>query len=373
MGARVGGTAPGVGEPIRRAPRWMRALKTWHVLWRIARPQAVSPFRRLASPVTVEERVLSDGAVTLPVRAYRPAVSWATVIVNGGFVEESIDDPRLKNFATALAEVGFLVLTPDYPAVRTLTFTPTTIDEIAAVLRWVRRTPDLGGPAPLALVGLSYMATLGLKAALQTGDPPPAFVGVFGGYADFRDLMHDVFRETYRYEDLTVPVDPYGRFLVLRSVIDYFHPPAEERDRLRELALWCGRRAPESAIEDAVRGLSPAGRAAFESLRRFSPSASPAVWDTILRDHYQIAEALSIRESEARLRSRLIVLHSAYDHVLPTTGSLALARHFPAAELVITTLFTHVNVRLTAGRARSQYRELRKVSRVFQQLMAIQE
>lgn len=352
----------------------MRALKTWHVLWRIVRPQAASPLRRLASKVAVEKRVLSDGAVTLPVRAYRPAVSWATVIINGGFVRESIDDPRLKNFATALAEVGFLVLTPDYPAVRTLTFTPATIDEITAVLRGVRRTPDLGGPAPLALVGLSYMATLGLKAALRTEvDAPPALVGVFGGYADFRDLMHDVFRETYRYEGLTVPVDPYGRFLVLRSVIDYFHPPAEERDRLRDLALWCGRRAPESTIEDAVRGLSPAGRTAFEALRRFTPAASPVVWEAILRDHHQIAEALSIRESAARLRSRLVVLHSAYDHVLPTTGSLALARRFPAAELVITTLFTHVNVRLTAGRALSQYRELRKVFRVFQQLMAIQE
>ncbi|MEO5656597.1 MAG: hypothetical protein ABIO65_01190 [Nitrospiria bacterium] len=361
-----------------RAPRWMRGLKTWHVLWRIARPEAPSPLRRFFAPsVAVEERELPAAGLTLRVRVYRPArpvASAATLVVNGGFVAASIDDPRLKNFATALAETGFLVLTPDYPAVRTLTFTAGTIDQIHAVLRGVRDSPELGGAGPLGLIGLSYMATLGLKAALRPDrSSPPQVIGVFGGYADFRDLMHDVFRETYRYGTTDVPVDPYGRFLVLRSVVDYFDPPPEEREALRDLALRCGRREPEPAIEEAVGRLSPAGRASFHALRHFTPAGSPQLWETILRDHRDVCEALSIREPPAQLRSRLVLLHSGHDHVLPSAGSLALHRRFPAAELVLTTLFTHVNVRLTPGLAWSQLREFRHVARVFGRLMALQE
>lgn len=353
----------------------MRGLKTWHVFWRIARPETPSPVRRLFAPsVAVEERELPAAGVNLRVRVYRPAAPAATLVVNGGFVADSIDDPRLENFATALAETGFRVLTPDYPAVRSLTFTPSTIDQIHAVLRGVRGSPELGGAGPLGLIGLSYMATLGLKAALRPDLPsPPEVIGVFGGYADFCDLMHDVFRETYRYDGTDVPVDPYGRFLVLRSVVDYFHPPPEERDALRELALRCGRREPEARIGEAVGRLSPAGRASFHALRHFTPADSPQLWETILRDHRDVCEALSIREPPDRLRSRLVLLHSGYDHVLPSSGSVALHRRFPSAELVLTTLFTHVNVRLTPGLAWSQLREFRNVARVFGRLMALQE
>ncbi len=357
-----------------RGPRWLRWVKTGHVFWRIARPDAPSPLRGFVQAVSIEHREITTSVTRLRVVMYRPSLPYATVVVNGGFVEDSTDDPRLINFATALAEAGLLVLTPDYPAVRSLTFTPETIDHVHDVIAAAGRDPDLGAGRPLAVIGLSYMATLSLKAALRPDlDVPPAYLGIFGGYEDFALLMCDVFEETYRFEGTSVPVDPYGRFLVLRSVIEYFDPPPAERDLIRELALRCGRREAPEVIEAAAGRLSPQGRAAFDRLRTFHPDRSPELWRTILHDTHERCEALSVREPADRLRSRLILLHSGYDHVLPCTHSVRLHQRFPASELVLTTMFTHVNLRFNPRAVLSQVRELRNVSGVFASLMALQE
>jgi pimeloyl-ACP methyl ester carboxylesterase len=356
------------------AGRWTRWPATGHVLWRIARPEAPSPLRALAQAVTVETRELPVGGKALRVVVYRPARPCATLVLNGGFVPESTDDPRLQNFASALAETGFLVLTPDYPAVRELAFTPTTIDQIRDVIRAVRARPELGGDGPLAMIGLSYMATLSLKAALRPElESPPEYLGVFGGYEDFRDLMRDVFREEYRFGETGVPVDPYGRFLVVRSMVDYFDPPPDERERIRELALWYGQRREPEIVEEAAARLSPRGRKAFEALQAFDPARSPDLWRTMLHDHRDASEALSVWEPPERLRSRLFLLHSAYDHVLPYTHSVRLHARFPSSDLVLTTLFTHVNPRLNPFTVLSHARELWKLLRVFHCLMAVRE
>lgn len=294
------------------------------------------------------------------------------MVLNGGFVPESIDDPRLGNFATALAETGFLVLTPDYPAVRALEFTPVTIDQIVGVIRHTRESAAWGGSRPLALIGLSYIGALSLKAAMRPDlDAPPEFLGVFGGYADFADLMQAVFQDTYRYEGVDVPVDSYGRFLVLRSVIDYFHPPPAERDRIRAVALAIGRRKPSGDIDALIKGLSPAARACVETLRVFHPDHATELWGRIMRESRSVINALSVDEPAERLRSRLVILHSVYDHILPCAGSVALHRRFPTSTLVLTRMFTHVNPRLSLTALWSQGRELRALSRVFGELMML--
>jgi hypothetical protein len=357
-----------------RGPRWARRFKTWHLFWRIARPTAPSPLRAISQSIVTAHCEIATRGESLPIVVYRPARPYATVVLNGGFVPESVDDPRLCNFAAGLAETGFLVLTPDYPAVRALAFTPATIDQIHDVIVHATGDPGLGGGLPSAVIGLSYMGTLSLKAVLRPDlQPPPEFVGVFGGYEDFGDLMQDVFRARYHFEGTAVPVDPYGRFLVLRSVVDYFHPPPGERARIRDLALRCGRRNPPDAIEHEAAGLSPEGRKAFDALRAFDPSRSPDLWRGILHDHREQCEALSVRESAARLRSHLVLLHSGYDHVLPYTHSVRLHQRFPTSELVVTTLFTHVNVRLNPWGALAKLREVGRLSGIFHRLMALQE
>lgn len=353
---------------------WKGILSTWHVLWRVARPNRPSPFQRLVRSVSVSEQEVVAGGTALRVRAYRPDVHSVTLVLNGGFVPESIDDQRLVNFATALAETGFLVLTPDYPAVRALEFTPITIDQIFDLIIHVRQSPDWGGPRPLAMIGLSYVGTLSLQAALRKDlAAPPEFLGVFGGYADFGELMRAVFQDVYRSDGITVPVDPYGRFLVLRSAVDYFNPPPAERDRIREVALAIGRERPSDVIETEINHLSPAGRACIDALRAFHPDRAPERWARMIRESRDMIEALSVRESAERLRSRLVILHSVYDHILPCTGSIALHRQFPAAKLVLTTIFTHVNPRLSPAVLWSQGRELRAVVQVFGELMALRK
>lgn len=324
-------------------------------------------------PVEVVERETAAAGTSLIVREYRPDRHTATVLLNGGFVPESMDDPRLVAFARAVAETGFLVLTPDYPAVRALEFTSSTTDQIADLLGQVRRSSAWGGSRPLAVIGLSYMGTLSLKAALRPEcSPPPEFVGVLGGYADFGELMNQVFQDVYRGDGVEVPVDPYGRFLVLRSAVDYFEPPPAERDQIREIALALARQRDPAAIERSISRLSPAGRACVHALRAFSPARSPELWSTILTESRGLIEALSVREPAERLRSRLVIMHSVYDHVLPYAGSVALHRRFPSSTLVLTTLFTHVTLRLSPRGLAAHGRELRDLFRVFAALISLQ-
>ncbi|MFZ5876277.1 MAG: hypothetical protein ACOYXU_07690 [Nitrospirota bacterium] len=351
----------------------MRAIKTWHLFWRIARPQRRSPFRWVSRPVSVGERTVPVAGVVLRVREYRPHTPSATIVLNGGFVPESVDDPRLMNFATALAEIGFSVLTPDYPAVRALDFDPETIDQIRGVIEYARRRSSRPEAEAVIVLGLSYMGTLSLKAALSPElAQPPEFVGVFGGYADFGDLMREVFSDVYRADGCAVPVDPYGRFLVLRSALAYFDAPESERDRIRAILLAIGRQGDSAEIDRAVQALSPAGRACVETLRRFHPERSPRQWHAIVSGSRALIEALSVTESADRLRSRLLILHSVHDHILPCSGSIALHRRFPSADMVLTTLFTHVDVRLSPRTLWAHARELRALSRLFGEMVALQ-
>jgi hypothetical protein len=351
----------------------MRTIKTWNLFWRIARPEGRSPFRRVSRSVSVGEWDVSVAGVRLRVREYCPDVPSAIMVLNGGFVPESMDDPRLVNFARALAEIGFLVLTPDYPAVRTLDFDPTTIDQISGMIEYARRHAHGEGALPVMVLGLSYMGTLSLKAALRPElAQPPEFVGVFGGYADFGDLMHEVFLDVYRSHGDEVPVDPYGRFLVLRSALTYFEAPESEREQIRAIALALARQHDRVEVDRSVRGLSSSGRACVEALRRFHPDRSPQQWRRILEGSHELIEALSVRESPDRLRSRLMILHSVHDHILPCSGSIALHRRFPSADLVLTTLFTHVNVRFSPRTLWSQVRELRALLRLFGQMIRLQ-
>lgn len=358
---------------LTRPSTWRHTLSIWHLFWRIARASRSSPFRRFAQSVSVVEHTVPAAGEALRVRMYRPAVHSATIVLNGGFVPESIDDPRLVNFATALAETGFLVLTPDYPAVRALEFTRATIDQIVGLIRYARQSAEWCGDRPLAVIGLSYVGTLSLKATLSTDlVAPPEFLGVFGGYADFAELMRAVFQDVYRSDGVAVPVDPYGRFLVLRSAIDHFRPPPAERERIRAVALAIGRERPAAQIATALNELSPAGRACVDALRVFHPDRAPEQWGRILREFRDAIDALSVHEPAERLRSRLVILHSVYDHILPCAGSIALHRRFPRSSLVLTRIFTHVNPRLSPVALWSQGRELRVLFRVFGELMALQ-
>lgn len=351
----------------------MRLIKAWHLFWRITWPDGRSPFRWASRPVSVGEREVSVAGVMLRVREYRPDLPSATMVLNGGFVSESIDDPRLVNFARALAEIGFLVLTPDYPAVRTLDFDPVTIDQISGIIAYARRQAQPDGVHPLVVLGLSYMGTLSLKAALRPElARPPELIGVFGGYADFGDLMHEVFLDVYCSHGYEVPVDPYGRFLVLRSALAYFQTPDSERDQIRGIALAIGRQRDPGEIDRSVQALSPAGRACVEAIRRFHPDRSPEQWRRIFEGAGGLIEGLSVREPPERLRSRLVILHSVYDHILPCSGSIALHRRFPSADLVLTTLFTHVNVRFSPRTLWSQIRELLVLLRLFGRMIALQ-
>jgi pimeloyl-ACP methyl ester carboxylesterase len=169
-----------------------------------------------------------------------------------------------------------------------------------------------------------------------------------------------------------VPVDPYGRFLVLRSAIGYLDAPPEERERIREIALAIGRQLDPAEIEGAIRTLSPGGVACVEALRRFHPDRQSEQWRRIVGGSRELIEALSVTESPERLRSRLMILHSVYDHILPCSGSLALHRRFPAADLVLTTLFTHVNVRVSPRALWTQVRELRALFRMLGGIIALQ-
>jgi hypothetical protein len=308
----------------------------------------------------------------LQVRLYRPPVHSATIVLNGGFVQESIDDPRLVNFASALAESGFLVLTPDYPAVRALEFTPTTIDQIVGLIRYLRQSSDWCGPRPLALIGLSYVGTLSLKAALRrdlTG--PPEFLGVFGGYADFAELMRAVFQDVYRSDGIDVPVDPYGRFLVLRSVVDLFNPPSAERIVSAKWRWRSGdggrrRRSTQTSPYCHPRD-APAWMRCGRSIQIARPSnglGSSASSGTRSRT-CRCGNPLSVCAVGSSFCTACMTTFCRVPAASSCTDS------FPRRGWCSPPL-THVNPRLSPATLWSHGRELGALSRVFGELMALQ-
>jgi dienelactone hydrolase len=277
---------------------------------------------------------------------YRPSGAEPTsgVVLIAGVSELGCYHPRLVSLSRALAQSGFLVLTPDIRMLREFKIYPPPFEEISF---WLHEAPELEGGRRLhhvGLAGISFSGTLALVAAAQPRNSSlAAYVLGIGCFDDLNRCS----RFWFGAGPVTVgpgyyPTRYYARWIMMLAAVDML-PSRDDRDfmetALRNLLLQKQVSAPPAGVTD--QGLRwyhlatmPEDQADPELAERIGGQIAATLYPQLRTD--RLAH---------ELRCPIFLAHGAYDDLIPPEESRALHQKTSEAQsyLLISPFLTHTH------------------------------
>lgn len=343
----VGG-AIGLGQTARA----MATLARWLGPWADQRraPDAVA--RRTVSV----PRASAPGGAPFDAWLYTPArkpVRGAYAIAPGMHFDGPAD-PRMDRLCRVLARAGFLVIAPFVPDFLELRNTPGAVDDFERALDVLVAQPEFPAGARPRLFSISFGSRLALRVAAS--EPYAARLGdviVFGGYLDWREVLHFCM---HGGEEEEAPYDPLNRPVVfinlLEPLLDILGLPASAGPLLHDAwlrfvrATWSRydrEREPDyrPVAEDLAQAIEPDGVRELFLMGCGLRPGGPALCAHALARHDPAY--LELRPHLARIRCPVHVAHGADDDVIPVSQAHALAQALPAhaSRLYITGVYGH--------------------------------
>lgn len=319
------------------------------LLLRLMEPRTTNVLARATQRDIVETRYsLQTPNGEVPARLFTPAgdeKAPAVVLVHG-IQHLGIEEPRLINFARAIAESGVAVMTPQLPGIDQYEISAGSIQTIGDA---VRAFSEQRGGRKVGVIGMSFSGGLALIAAAQDAvQPHVAFVVAIGAHHDLsRVARFYATGEIERPDGTIIQHAPheYGPLvIVFGSLEDFFNakdiPVARETMRL---LLY----EDVAASRKKAQELSAEGQKLMQELfAHQQASLQPALLLNIQRSATRLA-VLSPKDQLRDLRVPVLLLHGAGDDIIPYTESLWLEREIPPGMLkqsLITPLLSHVDL-----------------------------
>ncbi len=277
---------------------------------------------------------------------YGPSGTGATraVVLAAGVSELGCYHPRLVALSRALADKGFLVLTPDIRMFREFRISPEVVDEISF---WHGQMPRVEGAESVrrfGLAGISFSGTLAIIAAARPENIDTVdFILGIGCYDDLLDCS----RSWFEAGPVTMspgyfPTRYYGRWVVMMTALDLL-PLPEEREFLRgtlmSLLLQKERPpAPQELSDEALRWLRLATGPEDES----DPELASQIEAHLAPGLYR---QLSPAPAAPLLRCPVFLAHGAHDDLIPSGQSSRLRERLVGAEswLLVSPFLTHTH------------------------------
>jgi dienelactone hydrolase len=301
----------------------------------------------LAEPVSLREVRFSTPAGVVRARLYVPTrhPDAPTMLMLHGVHYLGIDEPRLMNFASALAGCGLRVLTPELPGIKDYHVDASSVRVIGDSAKWFAQ--QTGGP--VGVMGISFSGGLALVAA---ADPSYRDDFKFVFAAGSQDAMDHVVafyltgRET-RPDGTTELLTPheYGPL-----VLEYEHlddlVTAEDAIAIRPVLREHLYENKESEELAAAR-LTPHQR---EEAAELMDASSPVV-----REKLALAEARHLAEMQdvsphgvlGTMTTPVYLLHGQSDNIIPSAESLWTASELPHGTLkamLVSPVLSHLNL-----------------------------
>jgi len=267
------------------------------------------------------------------------------ILLLHGIHAQGIKEPRLVDFARALARAGLDVLTPELVDLTAFRVDPRSVDEIRGLAAAHAQSTHT---AAVGVVGISFAGGLALLAAAQQAAPAPiGWVATVGAYDDLLRLARYYAGEPVRGpagEPALVAPHPYGARVMLREQLAQLVPADDLPIAERALDSYLHDRPREA--QHLTKLLSPAGRQVMTTVLAHGPP------DAQLAD--MLARVVPLQSPRlmaasphghlASLRVPVFLLHGAYDPIIPSFETAYLAREIPAHYLravVVTKLLRH--------------------------------
>jgi dienelactone hydrolase len=275
------------------------------------------------------------------------------IVLNHGVADLGKDDPRLVNFADAVARAGFVALVPEFENLKAFRVRPSDVDEVVAAYEYLTARSDVI-PDRVGLFGFSYAGGL---AVLAASDPRIAdrvrFCFLLGSYYDLENVVTYMTTGMYRSDGEWTYLEPRnsGRWAFLINSADLIEDE-DDRETLVKIARAKWDNA-DTDVGELVESLGEEGRRAYDLMVNEDPGRTRALIDGLSPRVREYLDALSLGGKIDRLRAHLIVGHGRDDNLIPYTESLLLADHVPpgaSVHLAILDSFQHVDLELGGGR-----------------------
>jgi pimeloyl-ACP methyl ester carboxylesterase len=323
-------------------------LRSAALLIQFLSPQASGLLVRLEQHQLDEQDVVipsAQGSVRGRMYIPRGIAHPRGMVLVPGIHHLGIDEPRLVNFAHAVAGSGFSVLTPEVAALSDYHVDGASISTIGESAAWLQQRLGTG---PVTIVGISFAGGLSLLADCDPRYAPHIRALVLmGAYDNLARVVR--FLATSRAEFPDGREEPYvahdyGAAVFVYSHLEQFFPPSDLPVAHDALRAWLWER-PDDA-QALLPRLSPAGRATMEILiARHIEQLRAKLLDAIQADDAQLI-AISPQGKLAALGAPVFILHGATDDIIPSTESLWLEKEIPKSNLraaLITPAFSHVD------------------------------
>jgi len=353
------------------APTADRHLRAAAMLVRLTDPKNsgnIADYRRHS--VSVRSAEFSANGRAVPIRTYTPhgVATPPAMIVLHGVHHLGIEEPRLKAFATTIAESGIQVFTPLLQEIAEYRISSASVEVIGESIKYVKVQKG----RPPGVLGLSFAGGLALIAATdERYRDDLSFVVAVGAHHDMERVAR--FFATGKVEgpaggkDDAIP-NHYGpMILVFSSPQDFF---VGKDVQIARTALK--RLLETESIEEArtlTLNLSPAGKVMME--RVFSAdgaSLRPGLLAAI-QEQSNLMRAASPAGRLHGLRAPVLLIHGSGDDVIPAAETDWLAAEIPSQLLrskLVTPLLSHVNLDPKSQQA-EQWRVVRFMEMMLEQ------
>jgi dienelactone hydrolase len=309
--------------------------------------------RFVNEPIAVRDLQLPLASGTVRARLYTPLVprgagpkNAPAIIVLHGVHHLGIDEPRLENFATAMAACGVQVLTPELPDIKDYQVGSNSIATIGESAGWL--TNEDGGK-PVGVLGLSFSGGLSLLAA---ADPKYQqdirFVMAVGSqdemsrvaayYRTGEDVRPDGTEETlapHEYGPLVLEYEHVGEFV-----------PAQDVAPIRAV-LRAHLYEDPTAEHVALAGLNSTQADEAKALMDTSLPATRTALERADERHADDMAAVSPHGRLATLKTPVFLLHGAGDNIIPSAETEWMASELPKRSLkavLISPLLSHLDL-----------------------------
>lgn len=326
------------------APQWARRLTAWRL-------QALS----------ISERTIPTRHGPLSAKIYRPVERMhGAVVLTSGLHPAGFDELRLVGLASRLAAHGFVVVSPDYPDLRSYRISARTTDQIEDVARWASSRDELAADHGIGLIGVSFGGGLTVVAAGRAAlADRTRFVLSLGGHGDLARVLRFLCTGELPDGGFAKPHD-YGVALLLHAVADRVVPAEQVAPLRRGIRMFLS--ATSRSLFDragAARELArardyaatladPAARMLAAVNARDVETLGPLLLPHV--DAWSDDPALSPERAPSPA-APVYLLHGTDDQVIPAAESVLLARHLQGDTLVhhlASPLLTHAEVDRTA-------------------------
>jgi dienelactone hydrolase len=304
--------------------------------------------RFVNEPIQVRDLQLPLASGAVRARLYTPVQpkNAPAIVVLHGVHHLGIDEPRLVNFATAMAACGIQVLTPELPDIKDYQVGANSIATIGESAEWLTETNH---GRPVGLLGLSFSGGLSLLAAAdERYQPDIRFVVAVGSQdemsrvAEYYETGEDE-RPNGTMEKL--PPHDYGALVLEYEHLGEFVPAA---DLASVRAVLRAHLYEDAAGErTALARLTPAQSTEAKDLM---DTVLPATRTELERTDAKYAAdmaAVSPHGRLATLKTPVYLLHGAGDNVIPSAETEWMESELPRKTLkaaLISPVLSHLNL-----------------------------